>query len=343
MSSSKNSRNSGGSTFSRIIILLVTLIIVSILGYMVIAELPFADALYMTIITISTVGYGEVAEMDLASRIFTIIIIFAGLGIVAYSFTTIAAFLVEGDFRKILRRRSMERRVERMTKHFIVCGAGQTGSSVIEQFSKAGEPFVIIEQDKAKCEELSQDGYIVVNGDATDEEVLHEVNIEKAQGLIACLETDADNVFTVLTARGLSPSLHIVARAIEKSSHAKLKKAGANQTISPNEIGGTRMAFLMLRPNVVNFLESITRFDDQVLDIGEVTIRAGSDIAGRHLKDARIPEKTGLIVIAVKQPGKESMEFNPSSQTMLPEGAVMLVLGKLDKIQKLKQIAEDED
>lgn len=327
----------------RILLLLVLLICISSAGYMLLGDLSFIDSLYMTVITISTVGYAEVAPMDGITKIFTILIILGGLGIVAYSFTTIAAFVVEGDFRRIMKKRSMERRIGSMKDHYIVCGAGQTGASVIEQFRKSKVPFVVVELNKEKCDELMEDGCNVVTGDATNEDVLHEVNISEAKGLIACLETDSDNVFAVLTARGLNRDLHIVARSIDKNAPNKLKKAGADQTISPNEIGGTRMAFLMLRPNVVNFLESITRLDDQVLDIGEVTIGKSSQLNGTLLKDARIPEKTGLIVIAIKKKSDASMKFNPSSETRLDEETTMLVLGKIEKISKLKKIAGETE
>ncbi len=320
-----------------ILIVVALLIALGTRGYMLLEGLSFIDALYMTIITISTVGYREVIDLSIPGKLFTIFMIIFGLGTVAYAFTGVAAFLLEGKFNEVLRRRKMENKIASLKNHYILCGAGQTGLSVIERFQKSKVPFVVIEKDKKKVTELEDQDILAVNDDATHEYVLEKCCIKHAKGLISCLSNDADNVFAVLTAREMMPNLHIVSRAIEKNSHAKLRKAGADNTISPNEIGGARMASLLLRPVVVSFLDIITRAGDIVFDLEEVTIISGSQMEGKTLRDARIPEKVGLVVLAIKKQGNDELHLNPRAEEVLQNGDKMLVMGKTDQIEVLKE------
>lgn len=200
--------------------------------------------------------------------------------------------------------------------------------------------FIVIEQLEARAIELEEEGVPVVCGDATHEDILIQAGITHAKGLVSCLENDAQNVYTILTARRLNPKLYIVSRSIEKGSAQKLKRAGADKTISPNEIGGIRMAYLMLKPHVVSFLDIVTRFDDELLELGEVNVDSGSEISGLMIKDAGIPQRTGLIIIAIRSPG-EKLRFNPGPKEHLHPGSSMLVLGKPDKIELLRTIASN--
>ncbi|HKL59213.1 MAG TPA: NAD-binding protein [Sphaerochaeta sp.] len=228
-----------------------------------------------------------------------------------------------------------------MEEHIIVCGAGQIGSSVIEQFILTKTQFIVIEHQQARATELEEDGVMVICGDATNEEILIEAGIEHAKGMVSCLENDAQNVYTILTARGLNPNLYIVAQSIEKGSAQKLKRAGADKTLSPNEIGGIRMAYLMLKPHVVSFLDIVTRFDDELLELGEVAVEAGSELSGIMIKDAGIPQRTGLIIIATQSSGGK-LRFNPGPNEPLTPGSSMLVLGKPDKIELLRAISSSK-
>jgi len=296
------------------------------------------DSLYMTVITISTVGNREIVDLSPVGEIFTILIILSGLGIVSYSLLEAVSFLIDGGVKRIFRRKAMEKQIAMMVDHIIVCGAGQTGSSVIEQFVLTKTKFIVIEHLEARAAELGEEGVLVICGDATNEDVLIQAGITHAKGLVSCLENDAQNVYTILTARGLNPKLYIVARSIEKGSAKKLKRAGADKTISPNEIGGIRMAYLMLKPHVVSFLDIVTRFDDELLEMGEVTVEAEAEISNFMIKDAGIPQRTGLIIIAIQSPGGK-LRFNPGPNEHLPPGCSMLVLGKPDKIEMLRAIA----
>jgi len=312
-------------------------------GYMFLEEMTFLDALYMTVITVSTVGFKEVAELDPPGKLFTMVIIICGLGLVAYAFSSFFSFILEGEFKNIVRRRRMEKQINRMKDHYILCGAGQTGQSVIERFQRSRVPFIVVEKHEEKVEELIEQGNLAYLGDATHEETLEKVNIKEAKGLVSCLSNDADNVFTVLTARGMNNDLRIVSRAIEKNAHSKLLKAGANNTISPNELGGTRMASLLLRPAVVSFLDIITHVDEMTLDLEEVQLCERSDLPGKTLKEARIPERTGLIVLAIKKQDEEILRFNPGPQEKLEAADKMLVLGMEEQVDKLRKMACDPE
>jgi len=320
---------------------IITLIVIGTVGYMNLLKVDVVDALYMTVITISTVGYTEVGEMTRQAKIFSMIIIFLGLGTVGYAFTSVVALFLEGTFKEVWRRNRMNTRIEQLKDHYILCGAGETGQSVIEQFQKSNVSFVVVEKDEEQVAELANEGVLVIYGDATNEDVLEKSRIKYAKGFVTSLPSDADNVFTVLTAREMNKNLYIVSRAIERNSRGKLIKAGANNTISPNEIGGRRMAALMIRPSVISFLDVITHAGDVILDLEDVIICDKSTISGKSLKEAKIPERTGLIVLAIKKYGDKNIMLNPSFDEILEVGDAMIVLGRENQVNQLRKIACD--
>lgn len=322
-----------------LVYLILLLITIGTIGYMALLDVGFVDALYMTVITVSTVGFREIENLTSAGKLFTMFVIISGLGLVAYAFSQLAAFLAEGEFKRVLLNSRVQRRLQAMKNHYIICGAGQTSVSLIEQFKRSNAEFVIIEKEFSRYEELLEDGYTVIHGDATDEDILLQAGIQEAKGLVSTLGSDAENVFTVLTAREMNRSLQIVARAIETTSSKKLKKAGADSTINPNELGGNRMAVLMLRPQIISFLDAITRIDEDTLDLGEIVVAGTSPLAGKNLREAKIPEKTGLIILAIQEDDGSTV-YNPSSSTVLHEGIGMLVLGRQEQILKLQSIAD---
>lgn len=322
-----------------VIILLALLLCGGTIGYMLIEELSLMDSFYMTVITISTVGFQEVHELSTAGRLFTVALIISGLFIAAFAVTIVSSFVIEGEFRFLVRRRLMENTVANLNNHYIICGAGQTGHHVVSQFKKRGVPHVVIEADRSKVEHIIDIGGLAIVGDATTEEDLIKVGIERAKGLVCCLSSDADNVFTVLTARELKPDLLIVSRAIDDKADLKLLKAGADKVVSPNEIGGSRMASLVLRPAVVSFLDVITRAGEVVIDLEEVIVKTGSKLSGQTLADARIPEQTGLIVMAVKRKKGETI-INPGPATILFDLDALIVLGKAEQVEKLQDLAD---
>lgn len=321
-----------------VILLLVVLLIGGTVGYMIVEGMSFIDGLYMTVITISTVGFREVHDLSMEGRLFTIILIISGLFIAAFAVTVVSSFVIEGEFKFLLRRRMMEKSLDKLKNHYIVCGAGDTGTYIVDQFIKRDVSYVVIEKDPDKVEQVIDRGGLAVEGDATIEEDLLKVNIGKARGLLCCLSNDADNVFTVLTARELNPNLFIVSRAIDDKADVKLLKAGADKTVSPNEIGGVRMASMILRPAVVTFVDVITRAGNMTVDLEEITIEKKSPLNRATLADARIPERTGLIVIAVKKQDGE-IEFNPGPKYMLSASEDLIVMGHEEQVEKLRTLA----
>ena len=322
-----------------VIVLLALLICGGTIGYMTIEDLSFLESLYMTVITISTVGFQEVNVLSTEGRLFTIALIVCGLFIAAFAVTVVSTFVIEGELRFLVRRRLMENSVAKLKNHYIICGAGQTGQHVVNQFKKRGVSFVVLELDQTKVEHIINQGGPAIVGDATMEEDLLKVGIERAKGLLCCLSNDADNVFTVLTARGIKPELLIVSRAIDDKADLKLLKAGADKVVSPNEIGGSRMASLILRPAVVSFLDVITRAGEMVIDLEQVTVNNSSSLNGKSLSEARIPEQTGLIVLAIKRSDGDTV-INPGPGFILTEQDALIVLGKEEQVEKLQALVE---
>jgi voltage-gated potassium channel len=321
-----------------IIGLVVAIMMAGIIGYMLLLDIGFVDALYMTVIMISTVGFGEAGHMTDASKLFSILIIFGGLSVVGYSFTSLVSFFFEGNIKNAWRKKRMTDKISGLRNHFIVCGAGDVGHTVIQSFKESDARFIVIENNERRYEELLEENVLAVLGDATHEETLHKAGISQAKGMICALSSDSDNVFTVLTARGLNESIYIVARAVERTAHSKLIKAGANKTISPNEIGGQRMAASLMRPSVTSFLDVMTRAGDMLLDLEEIEIPPQSKVAGVRLVEARIPEQTGLIVLALKKKGANNFCINPRANEIIEPGDSIIVLGTDEQADKLREI-----
>lgn len=316
------------------------LLVTGTIGYMILLKINLVDALYMTVITISTVGYGEVAKMDTPAKIFSIFMIFWGVGIVGYAFTTIVVMFVEGKITDIWKGRKMDNRIANLNNHYIICGAGEMADVIIENFTKENLDFVVIDQDPQVVQAHGDNNILVIEGDTTQEKVLEKAGVSRAKGLISVLSTDVENIVTVLTARTMNPDLYIISRAIHKTCPEKLKKVGADKTLSAVEIGGRRMAALMTKPNIISFLDVITRVGDLELDLEEVKIEAGSSLDKIMIKDAQIPKKTGLIVLAIKEVNNKDLIFNPTPEHIFEEGDVLLVLGSEDKVKKLRSLAK---
>lgn len=317
------------------------LICIATFGYYMLLNISLIDALYMTIITISTVGYKEVVDMSGPAKIFSIFVIFSGIGIVGYTFTTLEVIILEGNFKTIWRHKVMKNRIEKMRNHIIIAGGSESSEVMAERFLKSNKDFVIIEKDEKKYEHLIEKNIPTLQGDAMSEELLKEAGIERASGFISALHSDSDNIVAVLTARHMNRKLYIISRSIDKNSREKLMKAGANNTVSSNEIGGNRMAAIMLRPTVISFLDVFTRAGDIELDLEDVIIGRGSSIENQSLRDMQIPQKIGLTVLATKKKGEEKIQFNPNPNEILKEGDSLVVLGTVEQIYRLRQFALD--
>ncbi len=294
----------------------------------------------MTVITISTVGYGEVVDLNTAGQIFTIIVIIFTISIFGYLISVIFRIISDGVINQNWRKHRMIKTIEKLKNHIIVCGSGETGIHVIKQLMMKGIDFVVIENDEQAIETLKSLEINYIYNDATREEALIEANIENAKGLITCLAKDADNVFVVLTARELNKKLHIIARAHEERSDIKLKRAGANQTVSPDEIGGKKMASLMVNPHVQFFVDNIIDTKNITIDMEEVTIHEGSELIDKKLSEAKISERAGLIVLAIRK-NEDEFIFNPKAKEILRFDDKMLVVGSKEQIAILRKMANE--
>jgi voltage-gated potassium channel len=305
------------------------------LGYVLIERWILWDAFYMTVTTVATVGFREVHELSRAGEVFTVFLIIAGVGTAFYTFSLVAALVVEGGLPKRLQRRRLARMLDTIRDHFIVCGYGRIGTTVAEEFRRQHVPFVVIDTDAERVHSIIESGGLAVEADASREEVLRRVGIERARGLIAAVRTDADNVYTILSARVLRPDLFIIARAESDDAARKILRAGANKVVSPYRIGAVQMAQMALRPAVVDFVELATSADNLELAIEEVSVGARSGLAARTVVDANLRQRFGVIIVGIQRQDRR-MEFNPSPDTTIRAGDKLVVLGRPDSLKQLE-------
>jgi len=310
-------------------------------GYVLIEGWSWFEALYMTVTTVASVGYGEIRPLSPSGRTFTMVLIVLSITGLGIWWALITALIVELDLGGLLRRRQMSREIEKLSNHFIVCGGGRFGRVVVEEMVKTKIPFVLIEKNPERAARLLSDlpGILVMEDDATKEHTLQAARIQTARGLAACLAEDADNLLVCITAHYMKAELNVVARANDEESLDKLRRAGADHVISPNVTGGIRMASMLIRPSVVSFLDVATTAGDQMaLRLEETEIPQSSRLVGKSLADARIPQRTGLIVLALKRGrGAQGPVYNPGPELRLEAGDVMIVLGREEQIQNLRE------
>ena len=319
------------------IIMALCIVIFGTAGYMIIEDWGVLDALYMTIITISTVGYSEVHQVSKAGRLFTIVLVFSGVGFSLYIAAAVVQFMVEGRIRIILGRRRLEKKIDRMKNHYIVCGYGRIGRVLCRSLKRKPLDLVVIEKNPELIPVMDADGILYISGDAADEENLIRAGIKRAKGLVAVLASDADNVFLVLTARQLDPDLLIFARAAQEDSKSKLRAAGANTVESPYEMGAASMAHRIIRPTVTSFLALAFAHKRKDIQMEEIPVSASSDLINVMLKDTGIRQKFNLIIIAIKKPDN-SMLFNPSFEATIEMGDTVIAVGEEKNLQKLEHI-----
>lgn len=309
-------------------------IVLGVVGYMTIMGMTLGEALYMTVITVSTVGYGEVVPLSEAGRWMTVGLIVAGVGSVSYGAVTAAEFVVEGHLGQYIERRRMQRAIEDLNDHVIICGFGRVGRHLARAMDTEGVQYVVIEDDPDKLDELAELGLLTVGGDATAEHTLEEAGLDRARAVVACVNTDADNVLLTLTAKGLRPDVTVVGRAKADENEAKLRRAGSDRVILPSSIGARRIASLITRPVVANFLEGLG-VGGTDLTLEEVPVAEGGELDGVQLRNAGVRERFGVTVLAVRR-GREQLDTHPSPELELSGGDVLVVLGAEGDIREIR-------
>lgn len=306
-------------------------------GYMIIEDWRFLDALYMTIITISTVGYREVNQVGDIGRVFTIFLVLIGVGFTFYVMAAVVQFMVEGRVRIIMGRRRLDKQIDRLKNHYIVCGYGRIGRVICRNLQRTPYDLVVVEKNPDLIPVMDKDGILYVASDAADEANLLKAGIRRARGLVAALATDTDNVFLVLSARQLAPELNIIARASQEGAKNKLRAAGANSVESPYEMGAASMAHRIIRPTVTNFLDLAFAHARKDIQMEEIPVSEKSRLTNIPLKDSGIRQDFNLIIIAIKKPDG-TMLFNPSFEAALMPNDTVIAVGEEENLQKLEKI-----
>jgi voltage-gated potassium channel len=329
------------STRTRLRLALVSLSIViaaGTLGFHFIERWSLFDGFYMTLTTMTTIGYSEVHPLSHAGRIFNSFLIVASVLAGGFTIASFSQSLLEFEFGKAFGRRRMEREISRLSNHYIVCGAGRVGRTVTRALRDRGQNCVLIEKDHLRARWAEDEKIPVIVGNASSEENLAKAHIDRAAGLVAAVSSDAENIYIVLTARGMRPDLKIIARASEEEATSKLMRAGASQVLSPYFFIGNRIAQLLLRPNVLDFIDTAIGTERLDIEISEVRVNEGSELAGKTFADSAIREQAGVIVLAVKD-ASGAMTFNPAPSAVIHPGDCLIVIGGDAQLKKLEALA----
>ena len=337
------SRSDAIRRIRRAIGLLAVITVVGTLGYIVLEGWSFIDALYMTVITVGTIGFGEVNTLDTTGRIWTMVLIISGVGALGYATTSVVALAVEGTVRGYFRERRMRAEIDKLNAHYVLCGFGRVGRQVAQEFTIDNVPFVVVDQDPAKVEDCLEWGFRAVLGEASEDAVLEEAGTRRARGLVAAVDSDADNVFVVLSARKINPDLHIVARASSDESAAKLEIAGADRTLSPYAVGGRRLAALATQPLIVDFLDIVTHGEKGIeFRLEEFGVPKESPLANHTIGELQIGEKTGAMVLAIRT-SEGKFDTTPSAQDEIHPGDTLIVLGTNDQVTRLDALMRGKE
>ncbi|MFH2219655.1 MAG: potassium channel protein [Pseudomonadota bacterium] len=319
------------------LILLLLIILSGTTGYHFVEDMPIFDAFYMTVITISTVGFSEIKPLSEVGRALTVLIIVSGISVLTFTLGQVARIFVEGEITRIFGRRKLEKQISELKGHYIICGYGRIGSIISLELAAEKIPFVVIEQNPAKIEKLEKVHFLYLNMDATAEEALIKAGIQRARGIVTAVESDADNVFIALTAKGLRPDVFVLARSSDVKNEGKLLKAGATRVVSPYLIGGKRMAQILKKPTVVDFIDTAMMNGELGLGMEEAVIGSASSLIGKTLVESHIRRDFGVIIVAIKKPSNE-MIFNPLSTEKLEAGDTIVVIGKKEDLERMNSV-----
>lgn len=305
-------------------------------GFLALGYAPL-DALYETVLTISTVGSISAKGRGPGAEVFVIGLILVGVGTALYTFSAVLEVLLEGHMRELLRRRSMERRIDRMSGHVVVCGWGRVGREVARFLANAGREVVVVDRDPTRVADLP---YPTVQGDVTDDETLTQAGIGRASTLVAALDTDADNLFVTVATRTMRADIQIIARARNESSEPKLRRAGADRVVNPQQLGGRRMASFVTQPHVVDFVDVVMHDGTLEFRLQELAVSAPSRLVGASLRSAQLRDRTGALVLAIRRPDGGFIT-NPSPEHVIETGDVLIGVGTAGQLGALGELVAE--
>jgi voltage-gated potassium channel len=325
------------------VLLLGIVLVVGVFGYRFISGYSYVNAFYMTVTTVATVGFGEIEPLDTKGRLFTAFLIISSFGTFAYAVTSLTKYVIDGEFNSFFKTRRMSDAINKLNGHVIICGFGRNGKQASTVLKKNNKRFVVVENKSDVTTQMTHKYHeLVITGDATQDEILIRAGIKRASALITTLPNDADNLFIVLSARNLNPKLTIISRASDDNSDVKLKIAGANNVIMPDKVGGAHMASLVMKPDVVEFIDYITGQGGEAINLEEITYNEIPEtLKNKTLKDLEIRKKSGANIIGFRK-GNGEYIVNPSADTqIIPDGKIF-VLGTTDQISKLKKLLQHD-
>jgi voltage-gated potassium channel len=319
------------------LIILFTVLITGTLGFYFIEGWSLIDSFYTTITTMATVGYGDFTPRTSEGKIFTIAVIVFGVGTMLYSFSLITEIIIEGRLRRILGRGKLQKMVDKMNKHYIICGCGRIGFLICRELAGEKVPFVVVDNDPEIIQKIQDEGFIYFKGDATQDKTLIEAGIKRAKGIVCVLPTDAENLYVILTAKELNQDIYILSRSEEEESERRLIRAGADRVMSPYSLGGSRMAMAILRPAMLDFIEITTRRQSLELRMEEISVCEGSPIIGKSLEESGIRQRYGLIIVAVKKDSGK-MIFNPLANYIIAGGDRLVAMGEEENVKRFSEV-----
>jgi len=306
-------------------------------GFSLVGGYSVFDAFYLTLTTMTTVGYGD--RFSHATRIFNAFLIMFGVTTIFIAIGAMTQTIVELELGDAINRRRNKRMIDKLKDHYIICGYGRVGRGAAAELQHAGAPFVVVDCEPERVERAMSTGMLAVAADATRDDTLHQVGIERARGLVAALATDADNLFVLLSAKGLNPKLYVAARAAEEGAEEKMRRAGADAVFAPYSITGHRLAQSLLRPHVVQFLDFTTKDIAMDIAIEQVRVSAGSEVAAKTIREMQMRRNMGVIVMAIRR-RDGNMLFNPPADTAVEAGDYLIVMGKQQDLSALEELAE---